>query len=159
MTDGYDDVEKNKMMVMVVNVIHWMIWKGSIDNIIETLDEKSGEIGIWPDGQSAINGQNCHLWLFDHQNISKGIPENSYENVLGHCNMLIANFTAKKFFLCFPVETLKTKILCQVTLMGPTFSPKLVSFSSALDKNKKWCSKERLDAPSISKCNVNVVWM
>ena len=44
-------------------------------------------------------------YLFDHQNISKGIPENSYENVLGHCNMLIANFTAKKFFLCFPVET------------------------------------------------------
>ena len=76
-------------------------------------------------------------YLFDHQNISKGIPENSYENVLGHCNMLIANFTAKKFFLCFPVETLKTKILCQVTLMGPTFSPKLVSFSSALDKNKQ----------------------
>ena len=129
MTDDYDDVEKNNMMVMVVNAIHWMIRKGPIDNIIETLDEKGGEI--------VINGQNGHLWLFDHQNISKGIPENSYENVLGHCNMLIANFTAKKFFLCFPVETLKTKILCQVTLMGPTFSPKLVSFSSALDKNKQ----------------------
>ena len=42
--DGYDDVEKIKMMVMVVNVIHWMIWKGPIDNIIETLDEKD----IWP---------------------------------------------------------------------------------------------------------------
>ena len=115
-----------------------MIRKGPNDNIIEALGEKGGEIGIWPDGQSAINGQNGHLWLFDHQNISKGIPENSYENVLGHCNMLIANFTAKKFFLCFPVETLKTKILCQVTLMGPTFtSPKLVSFSGALDKNKQ----------------------
>ena len=106
-----------------------MIRKGPIDNIIETLDEKGGEI--------VINGQNGHLWLFDHQNISKGIPENSYENVLGHCNMLIANFTAKKFFLCFPVETLKTKILCQVTFMGSTFSPKLVSFSGALDKNKQ----------------------
>ena len=61
MTDDYDDVEKNKMMVMVVNAIHWMIRKGPIDNIIETLDEKGGEIGI--------NGQNGHLWLFDHQNI------------------------------------------------------------------------------------------
>ena len=88
-------------------------------------------------GEIGINDQNGHLWLFDHQNISKGIPENNYENVLGHCKMLIANFTAKKFFLCFPVETLKTKILCQVTLMGPTFSPKLVSFSGALDKNKQ----------------------
>ena len=93
------------MMVIIVDVNHWMIWKGPIDNIIETLDDKGGEIDIWPDGQSAINGQNGHLWLFDHQNKSKGIPENSYENVLGHCNMLIANFTAKKFFLCFPVET------------------------------------------------------
>ena len=109
MTDDYDDVEKNKMMVMVVNAIHWMIWKGPNDNIIETLGEKGGEIGIWPDGQSAINGQNGHLWLFDHQKISKGIPENSYENVLDHCNMLIANFTAKKFFLCFPLKHWKRK--------------------------------------------------
>ena len=122
MTDDYDDVEKNMMIVMVVNAIHWMIWKGPNDNIIETLGEKGGDIGIWPDGQSAINGQNGHLWLFDHQNISKGIPENSYENVLDHCNVLIANFTAKNFFLCFPLKhcnALKTKI----TFMGPTFSP------------------------------------
>ena len=99
--DDYDDVEENKMMVMVVIGIHWMIWKGPIDNIIETLDEKGGEI--------VINGQNGHLWLFDHQNISKGITENSYENVLGHCNMLIANFTAKKIILCFPLKHWKRK--------------------------------------------------
>ena len=60
MTDDYDDVEKNNMMVMVVNAIHWMIWKGPNDNIIETLGEKGEEIGIWPDGQSAINGPSEH---------------------------------------------------------------------------------------------------
>ena len=67
--DDYDDVEKNNMMVMVVNATHWMIRKGPIDNIIETLDEKGGEIGIWPDGQSAING---HLWLGEPSNLIFG---------------------------------------------------------------------------------------
>ena len=108
MTDDYDDVEKNNMMVMVVNAIHWMIRKGPIDNIIETLDEKGGEI--------VINGQNGHLWLFDHQNISKGIPENSYENVLDHCNLLIGHLSAKNLY--FSIETLKTKILCKYHVYG-----------------------------------------
>ena len=37
-----------------------MIRKGPNDNIIETFGEKGGEIGIWPDGQSAINGPSEH---------------------------------------------------------------------------------------------------
>ena len=52
--------------------------------------------------------------LFDQQKISMGIPKYSYENVLDHCNMLIAHFAENISFLCFQVETLKTKIRCQV---------------------------------------------